>query len=74
MNCIICKNGKMRPGETTVTLNRNSSLVIVKQTPADVCDNCGEYYLSEAVTASILALAEDALRKGAEIEILCWAA
>jgi hypothetical protein len=30
--------------------------VIIKQTPADVCDNCGEYYLSEAATESVLAL------------------
>jgi len=74
MNCVICKTGEIYPGHATVTLNRDGAVVIIKQTPADVCDNCGEYYLSEAATESVLALAEDALSKGAEIEVLRWAA
>jgi len=74
MNCVICKTGEIHPGHATVTLNRNDAVVVIKQTPAEVCDNCGEYYLSEAATESVLALAEDALHKGAEIEVLRWAA
>ena len=45
-----------------------------KNVPADVCDNCGEHYLSEEMTDRVLALAEDAIRKGAEIEVLRLAA
>ena len=74
MNCVICKTWEIHPGHATVTLNRNDAVVINKQTPAEVCDNCGEYYLSEAATEAVLALAEVALLKGAEIEMLRWAA
>jgi hypothetical protein len=42
--------------------------------PADVCGLCGEYYLSEAVSAKVLATAEDAVKRGAEVEILRWVA
>lgn len=74
MKCVICKTGMLHPGYATVTLHRDNSVVVIKQTPADICDNCGEYYLSDAVTETVLQLAEDALRKGTEIEVLRWAA
>jgi len=74
MKCVICKTGEIHPGCAIVTLNRDGATVIIKSVPADVCDNCGEYYLSEEMTAGVLSLAEDATRKGAEIEVLRWAA
>ena len=49
-------------------------IVIIKQVPADVCENCGEYYLSQGVTSQVLEKAEDAVKKGAEVEILRFAA
>lgn len=74
MKCGICKTEELHPGETTVTLNRKGSTVIIKNVPADVCDNCGEHYLSAEMTDRVLTLAEDAARKGAEIEVLRLAA
>lgn len=74
MNCVICKQGKVHPGETTVTLQRGETTVIVKGVPADVCDNCGEYYLSDAVSKNILKRAEQAASNGVEVEILRYAA
>ena len=47
---------------------------MIKGVPADVCDNCGEYYLSEKMTDTVLAMAEEAVRHGAEIEVLRFAA
>jgi YgiT-type zinc finger domain-containing protein len=58
----------------TVTLQRGETTVILKQVPADVCENCGEYYLSEEVAAQVLEKAESAVRSGAEVEILRFAA
>lgn len=74
MECVICKHGKTQPGLVTVTLERNDCIVIFKRVPADVCENCGEYYLSESVTDEILNKAEDAVNKGAEVEIIRYAA
>ena len=58
----------------TVTLQRGDTTVILKQVPADVCDNCGEYYLSSEVAAKVLERAEAAVKRGAEVEILRFAA
>ena len=54
MECVICKHGTTRSSFVTVTLERDNCIVILKQVPADVCQNCGDDYLSEAVTAEVL--------------------
>jgi YgiT-type zinc finger domain-containing protein len=74
MRCLICKQGETRPGNVTVTLHRDETVVIIKAVPADVCENCGEYYLSQEVTSQVLKMAEDACRKGVEVEIMRFAA
>lgn len=45
MRCLICKQGETRPQQVTVPLQRNGATIIFKGVPAEVCDNCGEYYL-----------------------------
>jgi YgiT-type zinc finger domain-containing protein len=74
MNCAICKTGQMVEGKATVTLQREETTIVIKDVPAQICDNCGEYYLSEAMTEQVLSMAEGAVRNGAEVEILRWAA
>ncbi len=74
MTCTICKQGETRPGEATVTLTRGETTVVVKGVPADVCENCGEYYLQDDTSGSVLALAEEAAQKGGEVEIRQFAA
>ncbi len=74
MNCVICKHGQTRAGDVAATLQRGDCTVIIKGVPADVCDNCGEYYLSDKVTDQLLMRAETAAKNGAEVEILHYAA
>ena len=74
MKCVICKTGETAQGFTTLIINRGDTAVLFKQVPADVCENCGEYYLSEKVTAQVLKKAEDAATKGVEVEICRYAA
>ncbi|MCD4823899.1 MAG: type II toxin-antitoxin system MqsA family antitoxin [Phycisphaerae bacterium] len=74
MNCVICKQGETRSGTTTVTLESGRTTVIIKAVPAEVCENCGEYYLSEEVTEKVHKLAEQAVQHGVEIEVLRYAA
>jgi len=74
MTCLICKHGTTNPGVVTVALQRGETTVILKQVPAEICDNCAEYYLSSEVTALVLEKAERAVRSGAEVEILKFAA
>ena len=45
MICVICKNGETEPGVTTSTLERDSTIIFVRDIPAKVCNNCGEAYM-----------------------------
>jgi YgiT-type zinc finger domain-containing protein len=72
--CPICKHGEFTPGFTTITLRRGEATIILKEVPADVCDNCEEYHLSEEVARKVYAVADSAVRSGAEVEILRFAA
>jgi YgiT-type zinc finger domain-containing protein len=47
MKCIICKNGTTGAGKATVTLERESTTVVIKGVPAEVCHNCGEEYVDD---------------------------
>ncbi len=74
VNCVICKNGEMVEGHATVTLEHGACTVIFQAVPADVCKNCGEYYLSEAVSEEVMRRAAIAAGSGEAVTILQYAA
>lgn len=69
MKCAICRSGHISPGFATVVMHRGETVVLIKQVPANVCDNCGEYYLDEDVAKKTYTQAQDAAERGAEVEI-----
>ena len=74
MRCCFCKTGESAPGATTVTLDRNGTVVVVRDVPADVCRQCGEAFLSVEVADEVSRRADKAVENGAEFEILKFAA
>ncbi|MBU1723066.1 MAG: type II toxin-antitoxin system MqsA family antitoxin [Gammaproteobacteria bacterium] len=74
MQCVICKMGETSAGQVTVTLQRGELTVLIKNVPAQICENCGEYYLSDEITDQVLKQAEASAVKNAEVEILRFAA
>jgi len=73
-NCLICRSGETKPGLANITLQRSGATVIVKDVPAEICDNCGESYLDGDATDKVLRIAKDAVARGAEVEIVKFAA
>lgn len=69
MKCVICKQGETHPGLTTVTLQRDDRTLVIKGVPAEICENCGEYYLSAEISKRLYKQAEESLQHGAEVEI-----
>ena len=74
MKCVICKQGETRPGTATITLERHGMMLIVKSVPAQVCENCGEEYIDENVTAKLLRQAEEAVRAGVQVDVRTYVA
>ena len=73
MKCVICKNGETAPGRATVPMTRESLVVVVKEVPAKVCDNCGEYYLDYVTTAQLDKVIDDAEKAGVEVLVQKYA-
>jgi YgiT-type zinc finger domain-containing protein len=69
MKCVICKNGETKPGTTTILLERANTTIVIKQVPAEVCQNCGEGYVDEETTDRLLQMAEDAIKSGVQVDI-----
>ncbi|MGA0560306.1 type II toxin-antitoxin system MqsA family antitoxin [Larkinella sp. VNQ87] len=53
-----------------MTLERNGSIIVIKDVPADVCNNCGQYYLNEAIATQLTEQANAAIERGAEVEVI----
>lgn len=74
MKCTICKTGQTRPGTATVTLQRDNTVVVIRDVPAEICENCGEYYLNEATANRVYADADETAKRHVEVEIQRYAA
>jgi YgiT-type zinc finger domain-containing protein len=69
MKCPICKYGETRSGEASITLERDGAVLVVRNVPAEICDNCGEAYHSADVTEALLRQAEVAVGAGVEVDV-----
>ena len=69
MKCPICKNGDTSADTATVTLERGGLTLVIKEVPAQVCENCGEEYVDENVAAELLGEVETSVNAGMEINV-----
>jgi YgiT-type zinc finger domain len=74
MKCAICKNGATEPGVITVVLEKNKSTLVFKDVPAEICENCGEEYVSSQTNNNLLKMAKEAVARGVDLEMLKYAA
>jgi YgiT-type zinc finger domain-containing protein len=70
MECVICKNGHTHESSITFTLEKSGVIVVFKNVPALVCENCGDFYLTKETTQLLLEKASKTLGKGVEFEII----
>lgn len=69
MKCVVCKQGELREGTATVTLERDGMILVFKKVPAEICEVCGEEYVAEQITSRLLATVEEAARAGVQVDI-----
>ena len=74
MKCAICRHGTTRDGHTTVAFERAGTTLVFRKVPAQVCRNCGEEYVSEAISETLLLHAQEEAERGVTIEMLDFAA
>ena len=74
MKCAICRHGTTTDGYTTLVLERDQTTVVFKKVPAQICNNCGEEYVSAAVNTALLRQADEEWERGILLEMLNFAA
>lgn len=69
MNCILCK-ATMVKGYVNHIVDLNGHIIIVKGVPANVCKQCGEYFIENDVALKLEKIIEDTEKNKAEILVI----
>lgn len=69
MTCVICKHGDLKAGTSTVTLERGTTTLVIKEVPARVCTNCDEAYFDGDTTDALLDMLNRAVEAGVQVEV-----
>lgn len=70
MICSICHIGTCKEGITEELFNKNGRLIIMKDLPAMVCNNCGAKFFKEETSQIILDNLKKAENSNAELEVI----
>jgi YgiT-type zinc finger domain-containing protein len=68
MTCALCGE-TAEPAKVTVTLERDSTTVVFRGVPAEVCPQCGEQWVADDVAAKLLAIVELQAEAGVQVEV-----
>ena len=69
--CPICKIGTVQDNaKTSLAVEKEGTLIVIKNADAQICDNCGEVFYTSATVQQILSVTEKAVLKGAELELV----
>lgn len=66
MTCPICGEEALGRGTTTFAADADGTVVVVRDVPADVCANCGEAFIGDALAVELEALVAEAKQSGTE--------
>lgn len=67
--CPLC-GGQKKPGKTIYSVDLGFGVVVVRNVPATLCDQCGEEWISPEVAAQLERLVEEARRKKLQVEVV----
>ena len=71
--CPMC-SGKMSVGTTTFTVDYGQGLFIARNVPAEVCDQCGESWITDETAEHLERLLHGAKTSRRQIEVIDMAA
>ncbi len=70
MKCAIYVSGRTVKGFSTVLLEKDEAILVFKQVPSEICENCGEEYISSEVNRMLLRHAREELNRNVSLEML----
>ena len=67
--CPLC-GGKVKPGTTTFTVDLKTGVVVVRNVPAFVCNQCGEDWIDNPVSIELEKIAARAKAQKTQLEMV----
>jgi YgiT-type zinc finger domain-containing protein len=67
--CPIC-GGHKEPGTTTYAVDIGTGVVVVRNVPATVCQQCGEAWIADEIAEQLEARVADAREKKLQVEVV----
>lgn len=68
-SCPLC-GGNKKSGKTTYSVDLGSSVVVVRNVPAKICNQCGEVWIDSETAKKLESLSQEAKDKGTQVEVL----
>jgi len=68
-NCPLC-GGDKASGKTTLTVELGYGIVVIRDVPATVCQQCGADWIDDAIAGKIENIVEEARRKHSQMEVI----
>jgi len=69
MRCVLCHNGETKPGTADKAFSHDGMTLVIKDVPAEICENCGERYFDADVTRELLNIARAAAKQGVVVDV-----
>jgi YgiT-type zinc finger domain-containing protein len=69
VNCIMCKS-KLDKSRVNHIVDKMGRIVIIKNVPANVCGQCGEYYVDNDTAMRLEEIIQELLTNKAEILVV----
>ena len=70
-DCTYC-GGTLTPGKTTFTVELGFGVVVIRHVPANLCDQCGEEWIDDAVAADVEKYVDKARRNQCQVEVIAF--
>lgn len=68
--CVMCSKGTLHTGKVTVTHEKGTFFIAIRDVPARICDHCGHYFLSAPTALRVEAAIKQAMTNGVDVEVM----
>jgi len=72
-NCPLC-GGDKKTGLTIYSINLGFGIVLVKDTPAEICNQCGEEWIEANTAKKLESIVENAKKSHCQLEVIQYQA
>ncbi len=71
-SCPLCRGGFKQPDVTTFTVELGFGVVVIRNVPALVCDQCGSDWIEDNIAEKLEIVVDSARKKHPIVEVANW--